>query len=218
MVTKNRILITAGSTWVALDKVRVISNIASGQTGFILANKFKQAGAKVTLLLGPGNFRYTSSPGIKIITFKYFAELEQLLKEELAKKIYAAVIHAAAVADYQPEKTIQHKVSSQLNRWKIDLVPTNKLINNLKDHNPGLIAVGFKFEPDAGKNRLIEKGNQLLKAANLDLVVANSNKGGTYKAYVLDGKVKYGPFLSKSAMATCLSQTVKNRLKKEVKF
>lgn len=196
----------------ALDKVRVISNIASGQTGFILANKFKQIGAKVTLLLGPGNLKVSRLQGVKIVRFKYLSEFEQLLKEELAKKIYAAVIHAAAVADYQPEKKIHHKISSRLNSLKINLVPTKKLVNSLKDYTPGLVAVGFKFEPDAEKNRLIKKGKQLLKQANLDLVVANSNKNKAYQAYILDGSYRYGPFLNKTSMAVCLSKLVKKRL------
>lgn len=208
MVTKNNILITAGSTWVPIDKVRVISNIASGQTGFILANKFKRIGAKVTLLLGPGDFCASRISGVRIINFKYFSELEQLLKDELKKRKYKAVIHAAAVADYLPEKTMHHKVSSRLDNWKINLVPAKKLINNLKDYDTGLITVGFKFEPDAGKKMLIEKGNRLLKQANLDLVVANSNTNKAYQAYISDGTDKYGPFLSKSTMADYLSKIV----------
>jgi len=103
---------------------------------------------------------------------------------------------------------MHRKVSSRLNNWKINLVPAKKLINNLKDYDPGLIAVGFKFEPDAEKNTLIEKGNRLLKQANLDLVVANSKTNKAYQAYILDGTDKYGPFLSKSKMADCLSKIV----------
>jgi len=54
MSLKNkRILITAGPTWVPIDTVRVISNIATGQTGILLAEKLRSLGAKVTLLLGP---------------------------------------------------------------------------------------------------------------------------------------------------------------------
>jgi phosphopantothenoylcysteine decarboxylase/phosphopantothenate--cysteine ligase len=212
LVTKKNILITAGATWIALDKVRVISNTASGQTGFVLADKFKELGAEVTLLLGPGDFYSLKLQGIKIIHFKYFSELEQLLKKELRKRKYAAVIHAAAVSDYQPEQEIYHKVSSRLDSWKINLVPTKKLVDNLKDYDPELISVGFKFEPDTGKNRLIEKGNRLLKQASLDLVVANSNKNKAYQSYILDGKNKYGPFLSKTTMADCLSKLVEKRL------
>jgi phosphopantothenoylcysteine decarboxylase/phosphopantothenate--cysteine ligase len=212
LVTKKNILITAGSSWVALDKTRIISNTASGKTGLILSEQFKKNRVKVTLLLGPGDFSASIISGVRVINFKYFSELKRLLNSELRKRKYSAVIHTAAVADYQPEKIIQRKISSGLDNWKIKLVPTEKLINSLKRYSPGLTAVGFKFEPGAGKNKLIEKGNSLLKQANLDLVVANSNKNKAYQAYILDGRNKFGPFLSKVAMADCLSKLVMKKI------
>lgn len=212
MAAKKRILITAGPTWVALDKVRVISNIATGETGFILADKFKKQGMDVTLLLGPGDF-YGFSKGIKIIRFKYFSELEALLKKELRKNKYAAVIHTAAVADYKPDKIIKAKVSSRLNSWKINLLPTKKLINNLKNCGTGLLAVGFKFQPSAGKFKLIKEAKALLKQAALDLVVSNSNTGKNYCAYILNAVNHCGPFSTKEKMASILVKLVRNKLK-----
>ena len=211
MATNRSILITAGSTWVAIDNTRVISNTATGETGLILAEKFRKTGAKVTLLFGPGNF-YKSTPGVRIISFKYFSELKQILTRELKKRKYAAIIHAAAVADYRPKKIIQHKVCTRLSNWKINLVPTNKLIDCFKTYDPKLIVVGFKFEPDAWDNHLIKKGRQLLKRASLDLVVANSYKKGCYRAFILDNTGKSGPFSSKTTMANILSKLVINKL------
>ena len=208
MATRKRILITAGPTWAAIDRVRVISNLASGETGFILADKFKKLGVKVTLLLGPGNFCRAVQTGIQVIRFKYFFELAQLLDKELKNKKYAAVIHTAAVADYQPKEIIHRKVSSGRRSWKINLIPTKKLINNLKIYQPDLFTVGFKFQPDVNKDKLIAKGRVLLKTANLDLVVANSNKNRGYQAYILGGLNKYGPFLNKTKMAIYLSRMV----------
>ena len=211
MVTRKRILITAGPTWVAIDQVRVISNLASGETGCILADKFKKLGAKVTLLLGPGNFCGCQT-GIKLIHFKYFSELAWLLDKELKNQKYDAVIHGAAVADYQPKEIIHRKVSSLRKNWKINLIPTKKLIKSLKIYQPNLFTVGFKFEPDANKDKLIAKGIGLLRAAKLDLVVANSKKNRGYQAYILDGLNKYGPFLSKTKMAITLSRLMENQL------
>jgi len=208
LATKKRILITAGPTWVAIDQARVISNLATGETGFILADKFKKLGAKVTLLFGPGDFSRAGQDGIRLIRFKYFPELAQLLEQELKSANYAAIIHAAAVADYQPKKIIYSKVSSQRKSWKINLVPTQKLIKGLKVYQPDLFTVGFKFQPDVDKDKLIVKGRQLLKAANLDLVVANSNRNNGYQAYILDRLNKSGPFLSKTKMADYLSRLV----------
>jgi len=207
-----KILITAGPTWVAIDQARVISNLASGETGLILADKFKKLGAKVTLLLGPGNFCRVGQTGIKVIRFKYFSELARLLDKTLKDCAYTAVIHAAAVADYQPKKIIQCKVSSQRKSWKINLVPTKKLISKLKIYQPDLFTVGFKFQPKANKEALLAKGNTLRRKENLNLVVANSNNHNGYQAYILDGLNKYGPFFNKTKMAIYLCKLLRNQL------
>ena len=68
---KLRVLITAGPTWVAIDNVRVISNIATGETGKILAEKLASMGAKVTLLIGPGDLCCLKK-NIRLIRFKFF--------------------------------------------------------------------------------------------------------------------------------------------------
>lgn len=210
MVTDKHILITAGPTWVAIDKARVISNTASGETGFILADKFKRLGAKVTLLLGPGYF-YGEVQGVKIIPFRYFSQLKKLLKDELKKRRYAALIHAAAVSDYQPEKISAGKISSQLKNLKINLVPTEKIIDSFQNYK-GLFTVGFKFEPDSVDNKAIKKAKRLLDRAGLNLVVANSNRGSRYRAYILDKEYKYGPFSSKSRMAAYLVKLTLKRM------
>ena len=196
----------------AIDQARVISNLATGETGFILADKFKKLGAKVTLLLGPGNFCQAGQTGIKLIRFKYFSELARLLDKELKDHKFAAVIHAAAVADYQPKGIIRRKVSSQRKSWKINLVPTDKLIFLLRKYQTNLFTVGFKFQPNMPKDKLIARGNALLKSANLNLVVANSNKNKSYQAFILDGLNKYGPFLNKTKMAVYLAKLMEKQL------
>ena len=212
MATRKRILITAGPTWVAIDKARVISNIASGETGFILADKFRSSRIKVTLLLGPGYF-FGRQKGIKIIRFKYFSQLQFFLKEELRRNQYAAVIHTAAVADYKPKKIIKNKASSRLRSWRINLIPTKKLVNSLRDYSDKLLTVGFKFEPDAKRNKLIKKGKVLLRQADLDLVVANSSINKNYCAYILNNTDCFGPFFTKSKMASNLAKLVMEKIK-----
>ncbi len=209
MVTKKEVLITAGPTWVAIDGARIISNLSSGETGFILADKFKKLGAKVTLLLGPGNF-FNQQAQITIKRFKYYSDLALLLEAELKRAKYTAVIHAAAVADYQPKSIIQGKISSQHKNLNLRLVATKKLIRGLKKYQPDLFTVGFKFEPQADRRNLLLSGRQLLEREKLNLVVANSNQGGGYQAYILTKQAKHGPFLSKAAMASALVKLTKN--------
>ena len=212
MATRKRILITAGPTWVALDKARVISNIASGQTGFILADKFQKQGIGVTLLLGPGYF-FRRLKGLKIIRFEYFDQLKAILKKELEKKIYGAIIATAAVSDYRPDKIIKTKICADRRIWRINLVPTEKLIDTYKNHAGKLIRVCFKFEPDTtGSVRFIKEGRKLLKRAELDFVIANSNKDKKYCAYILASTGYDGPFLTKGRMAKRLVELVKEAI------
>lgn len=71
-----RILITAGPTWVPIDNVRVIGNIATGQTGILLSNKLRKLGAKVTLVLGPVTDKNIDK-GVEIIQFTFSKNLRR---------------------------------------------------------------------------------------------------------------------------------------------
>jgi len=48
-----RVLITAGPTFEAIDPVRGITNLSSGKMGFAIARAARAAGAEVTLVAGP---------------------------------------------------------------------------------------------------------------------------------------------------------------------
>ncbi len=198
-----KILITAGPTWVAIDKVRVISNIATGETGILLANKFSALGAKVTLLLGPVSAGCLDHR-IRLIKFRFFSELKSILKQELASRAYQAVIHSAAVSDYQPQAIRQVKIKSGLKNLCIRLKPTEKLIDLIKKIDNKVFVVGFKFLPRAGKIELIRQARQLINRANLDLVVANTCDQQGYQAYLVDQQGVSGPIKNKIKLAPWL--------------
>ena len=200
MCLKNkRILITAGPTWVPIDKVRVISNIATGQTGILLAEKLQRLGAKVTLLLGPAETYYLNK-NIKLMRFKFFDELKNKLLKELKTKKYDILIHSVAVSDYKPAKVYRQKVESGIKNLTLKLTPTVKIIDLIRKANPDIFLVGFKYEPDADKNLLIKETNKLIQRSKLNLTVANSIIGGRYKAYIINKDTHCGPFLNKNAM------------------
>src|SRR3989338_961291 len=105
------ILITAGSTWVAIDDVRVITNIFGGTLGVYIAEEAVRLGAKVTLLLGPGRVSPTvHSKNFNLIKFKYYDELLNLVKESISSNRFDVMIHSAAVADYIPVKKVKGKI------------------------------------------------------------------------------------------------------------
>lgn len=202
MSLKNkRILITAGPTWVPIDSVRVISNIATGKTGILLADKLQHRGAEVTLLLGPAEAGCCLSKKIRLIRFKFFDELKELIKDELKARQYDIVIHSAAVSDYRPSITQNKKIKSGKKSWGIKLIPTVKIIDALKRLDSSLFTVGFKFEPAARPQFLLASAKRMLERANLDVAVANSIHNGRYKAYILDSNKIYGPYLNKGYLA-----------------
>ncbi len=215
MSLKNkRILITSGPTWVPIDKVRVISNIATGRTGVVLADELRRSGAAVTLLMGPTG-ACCIGKGIKLIPFRFFDELKDAVVNELRSGKYDVVIHAAAVSDYRPAGVLARKVKSDRKIWQLKLVPTVKIIDFIKKIDRSVFSVGFKFEPDAGRNLLIKRARGLIARSKLDLVVANSFKGNRYCAYIVSGKSACGPLKDKAGMSRKLVALIKQELCKK---
>lgn len=206
-----RILITAGPTWVPIDGVRVISNIATGKTGILLAEKLQHLGVKVTLLLGPVEACCLNKQ-IKLIRFNFFDELKDKLITELKSGEYDILIHSAAVSDYRPLKVYSRKIKSAIKKWTLDLIPTEKIIDLIKNIDRSLFTVGFKFEPEAQKNSLIKEAKALLCRSNLDLAVANTVVNKKYRAFIIDGNQIYGPLLSKEVLADKLIRVVRENL------
>jgi phosphopantothenoylcysteine decarboxylase / phosphopantothenate---cysteine ligase len=191
-----RVLITAGPTWVPIDKVRVISNIATGQTGILLAKKLCSFGAKVTLVLGPVG-SCCLDKRINLIRFNYFDELKLIIRKELTSRRYCLMVHTAAVSDYEPERTYSYKVKSNLRTWRLNLKSTPKIIGMVKKYDPSISLVGFKFGPGLTKDRLISQAVKLMDESKADFIVANKAEGKYYSAYILSRNCIRGAFNSK---------------------
>lgn len=203
-----RILITAGPTWVPIDAVRVISNVATGQTGILLAEELQRLSAKVTLLIGPVE-TCCLNKNIKLLRFRFFDELKDKIIQELKYKKYDIVIHSAAVSDYEPSKVYSGKIKSGIKNLRLSLVPAEKIIDLIKIIDNSIILVGFKFEPQAKKDMLIKMTKELIRAANLNLAVANTIDKNKYCAYILDNYNRsYGPIFNKKDLVTKLADLI----------
>lgn len=206
-----RVLITAGPTWVSIDRVRVISNIATGETGILLAERLQHLGAKVTLLLGPAEYSCKNKT-IKLIRFVFFDDLKHKLLKELNTKKYDIVIHSAAVSDYRPAKIFRRKIRSGISRLKIELVPTVKIIGLIKKIDPSVFLVGFKYEPYANREKLIKEAKDLIKSSSLDLAVANTIDKERYSSYILEDDKIYGPLNTKENMVNKLAGILRKEI------
>ncbi len=165
-----KVLMTAGPTIEYIDPVRVITNLSSGKTGVLLASELISAGAKVTLIYGPGN--EVPPKGAKIINVKTNKEMFDTTKKELKKK-YNIVIMAAAASDYTPEKPSKSKIKSNKKELTIRLKKAPKIIDYVKKSQKNTLLVGFKAETNISKSALIKSAKTKLKESNADLIIAN---------------------------------------------
>ncbi|WP_238541159.1 bifunctional phosphopantothenoylcysteine decarboxylase/phosphopantothenate--cysteine ligase CoaBC, partial [Polaromonas sp. CF318] len=93
-----RVLVTAGPTYEAIDPVRGITNLSSGKMGFAIARAAREAGAEVTLVAGP-----VSQPTPRGVSRIDVRSAQQMLEAVAARAQAASVfIATAAVADWRP--------------------------------------------------------------------------------------------------------------------
>lgn len=206
-----KVLITCGPTWVPVDSVRVISNLSTGTLGQLIARDFLKNGAKVTLLEGPVA-KPLEERSIRVLKFRYYDELSALLNKELGKK-YDICIHAAAVADYKLKRAAKTKLRSDHRSLRLDLVPTKKIINQIRKINPDLFLVGFKLEPGINTATAVAKTRGVFKDGHCDLVVANNADNGKYESYILD---RNGTFFAHERSRKKLSQSLVRTVRSKI--
>ena len=101
-----RVLITAGPTFEAIDPVRGITNRSSGKMGFALARAAQEAGAEVTLVAGP--VALATPQGVRRIDVQ--SAQEMLLACTAQADSANVFIATAAVADWRPVAQTEHKI------------------------------------------------------------------------------------------------------------
>jgi len=163
---KKKIVVTAGATREFLDPVRYITNKSSGKMGFSLAEEAALRGADVCLISGPSH--------LTPVDFLTYIEVETV--EEMASAVIKeaedahAVIMAAAVSDYTPEKTYNHKIKKDSDVFNLKLKKTVDILSRLGADKKGRILVGFSLETDKGEENSIKKLHQ----KNLDMICLNN--------------------------------------------
>ncbi len=101
-----RVLVTAGPTYEAIDPVRGITNLSSGKMGFAIARAAREAGAEVTLVAGP--VCLPTPRGVQRIDVRSAREMQQAVVAAVPEA--RVFIAAAAVADWRPAQTAAHKI------------------------------------------------------------------------------------------------------------
>jgi phosphopantothenoylcysteine decarboxylase/phosphopantothenate--cysteine ligase len=164
------VVVTAGPTHEPIDPVRFVGNRSSGRQGFALARAALDRGARVILVAGPSPL--PTPAGAERIDVGTAAEMRSAVLSASAKA--DALVMAAAVADFRPEKSAGTKLKKGAKeRLTLPLVATPDILAEIgarrkKTKRPRVL-VGFAAEtgdPSAeARRKLVAKG--------LDLVVAN---------------------------------------------
>ncbi len=165
-----KVVITAGPTIEYIDSIRYITNRSSGKMGVHLATESMRRGAAVYLIHGP--LTVSPPPGIFTVGVETSEEMLRSVTELLNKEDVDIFISAAAVSDWKPSKVFRGKISSE-KPFKIELKPTEKIIDRVKSISPELYMVIFKAEYNLHERELIKKGYERLKRSKADLVVVN---------------------------------------------
>ena len=145
-MTSKRVIITAGPTSEPIDQVRRLTNHSTGSLGSQLAERCREEGYEVVMLRS----RHCVVPpprGLdQVIPFETTDDLLARLKE-LSKFPACALFHAAAVSDFKPggifvegeggwNALSEGKVSSRQEQVMLRLVPTSKIIAQLRSWFP----------------------------------------------------------------------------------
>lgn len=198
-----RVLVTAGPVWVPIDSVRILTNRFSGRTGAAIANGLARAGHEVTLLLGPSTVSVDVDDAVCLEKFVYFDELRSLVEDNLKASTMDAVVHTAAIADYQPQEFYQGKIKSKQEELLIRLKPTVKIIKDIRDLMPNGNLIQFKLEVGLSHSALIDVAYSSLEGNGSDFVVANDlsdMKDGCYRGTLIDKDKKQSPIFSRESL------------------
>ena len=170
-------LVTAGATIEPIDEVRLLTNRSTGRLGCMLADALSQANHKVTLLLSESAQKRPSSKDIEIHPFTTTDSLQRQIIDK-SKAEVAAFFHVAAVSDFRPESHSKGKIDSNT-PCTLQLVPTTKIINGLRDIFPSTLLIGWKYEAAGSPNSVRIKGGKQMEQCKTDGCVLNGPAYGT---------------------------------------
>lgn len=216
-LTGKQVVVTAGGTQEPIDPVRVITNKSSGKQGYAIAQAALDLGADVTLITTPTAL--TPPVGAEVVRVQTAAQMRDAVLA--ACPAADVLIMAAAVADFTPAQTADHKLKKRDGVPQIELVPAPDVLGevaSLPEEQRPQVVVGFAAE----SNDLLENATEKLRKKRLDLIVANDISApdagfsvDTNRVTLLaaDGSQETLPLMSKEEVATALLQRLLPLLK-----
>ena len=180
-----RCIVTAGSTYEPLDNIRRLTNFSTGRLGSELAGFLAGRGHEVTLLLGQQATFHGERQTHRVEPFTTSQHLRGRL-QNLSSQPVNAVFHAAAVGDFAfgkiwsrspggglTEVPVCGKISTRLGDLLAELVPTPKIIADLRSLFAGAIIVGWKYQVEGDAAAVFKLAERQLAECRSDACVVN---------------------------------------------
>jgi phosphopantothenoylcysteine decarboxylase/phosphopantothenate--cysteine ligase len=165
------VLVSAGPTVEDIDPVRFLSNRSSGQMGYAIAARACARGARVTLVSGPVSL--PAPPGCELVSVRSARDMHAAMTSRSPS--VDAVVMTAAVADYRPLASAEHKLKKSA-KLTLQLVENPDILRELGEARSGAkpVLVGFALETQD----LIAHARGKLLRKKVDLIVANHASDG----------------------------------------
>ncbi len=215
-----RVLVTAGPTYEAIDPVRGVTNLSSGKMGFAIARAAREAGADVTLVAGPVSL--PTPRGVSRIDVKSASNmLEAIIIRAQAATVFIAT---AAVADWRPDAPSNQKIKKDGSGQSpqpmtLSFVENQDILATVAQSPAAksgtLFCVGFAAE----SHDLLENAQAKRLRKNVPLLVGNIGPdtfGQDHNALLLvdsQGTLEM-PRASKLTLARQLVKEIANRINK----
>ncbi|WP_296184632.1 bifunctional phosphopantothenoylcysteine decarboxylase/phosphopantothenate--cysteine ligase CoaBC [uncultured Neisseria sp.] len=167
LLSGKKVLITAGATFEAIDPVRGITNISSGQMGIALARACRAAGAEVTLIYG--QIQTALPAGLTHSEQAVNAEaMYQAVHRHIPKQ--DVFISVAAVADYKVKNSSNEKLKKNGNQPPvIELTENPDILASVAALPSPPFCVGFAAE----SHQVLEFARAKRLRKNVPMLVAN---------------------------------------------
>ncbi|WP_024288190.1 bifunctional phosphopantothenoylcysteine decarboxylase/phosphopantothenate--cysteine ligase CoaBC [Cellulomonas sp. KRMCY2] len=168
------VVVSAGGTREPVDPVRFLGNRSTGTQGIALAKAATERGARVTLVAA--NVSLPTPHGVEVVAVETTSELREAVRS--AGATADVVVMAAAVADFRPLTTAEHKMKKVAGEPapSIALTTNPDILAELAAErlHPGQVVVGFAAETGDGEGSVLDHGRAKARRKGADLLVVNA--------------------------------------------
>ena len=177
-------IVTAGPTYEPLDDARRLTNFSTGRLGTELSNFLVSRGHHVTQFMGQQATYGGERRAQRMESFTTTANLRELLHAMSSQNV-GAIFHAAAVSDFTFGKVWSRSAGGELKEIKsgkfttregallAELLPTPKIIAELRAWYPGAFLAGWKYEVAGKCAEALSEAERQLAECLTDVCIAN---------------------------------------------